>query len=287
MAILPPLTLALGGVSLLVAASDRLSKRLARPGVANEGLPGLTDSSDGQAVAPASLPPGSARKLVVVFGATGGSGLAIVQVALEKGYCVRAFVRNPRKLQAELQELAEHEHLEVVEGDLRNLEAVKDAIEGAVAVISAAGAQPETAPGPMAAAIPAIVEGCRKCGVQKLIVQACALSAVPGEWWGLITQGRLARAVVRWQLSSNVIDDNERVMQYLYREVRDLAWVVTRPTWLEDGERSGPLAPNMDAFKPCSLRYLDLADWTLAQLECNTYVGKMPRLCYPPVIHPI
>eukprot|EP00933_Yihiella_yeosuensis_P035348 TRINITY_DN28869_c1_g1_i2.p1 TRINITY_DN28869_c1_g1~~TRINITY_DN28869_c1_g1_i2.p1 ORF type:complete len:133 (+),score=8.34 TRINITY_DN28869_c1_g1_i2:312-710(+) len=132
-----------------------------------------------------------------------------------------------------------------------------------------------------------MVAGCRKHGVRRLMFQACALSAVPGERWGLLTPARLSRNVVRWQLGSKTIDDSEKVINYLFKEVQDLDWTVSRPAWLEDGERKGSLAPNLDPFKPSTIRYLDLADWTLSQIDASTYVGKMPRLCYPPVSCPI
>ncbi|CAK0857071.1 unnamed protein product [Prorocentrum cordatum] len=264
-------------------------------GVAGEGLPGR-ESVAGRGPAtvigagigsPGGAPLEADRSLLVVFGASGGTGLAIVEVALQRGYAVRAFVRNKEKLGRELGELAAHERLEVMHGDLEDLDAVKSAIKGARAVISVAGAAPETAKGPMTAAVPAMVEGCRRHGVRKLIVQAGALSAAPGEWLGLLSSARLSRNVVRWQIGSSVVDDNDRVLQYLYDEVRDLNWVASRPAFLEDGESVGTLCACLDTFRPATIRYVDVADWTVEQVDSDRYVGKMPRLYYPPVKHPI
>lgn len=275
----------------MLAAGDRLSKFLASPGVAADGLPGRRGYLDdgGEAVPSTSAGGGdvSRRRCIVVFGATGDTGLALVPKALEMGYHVRVFVRSRSKLSNELGDVAFHPQLEVVEGDLADLEAVEEAVHGADVVISVAGAKPETAPGPMTTAVPAMVAGCRKHGVRRLIVQACALCSVPGERWGWFTSGRLTRAVVRWQLGSNVVDDNERVIQYLHREVRDLDWTVTRPTFFEDGENKGSLAPNLDPCAPGAVSHADVASWTLAQVDSDAYIGKMPRLCYPPVMHPI
>lgn len=271
-----------GGVAAVVVATatlDRLSRVFAGPGVAADGIPGRAGPRDSPAVAPAG-PPAGERRLLVVFGATGGTGLAVVEVALEKGYHVRAFVRSRRRLERELRDLFFHGNLEVVEGDLEDLPAVEASVEEAFAVISVAGARPESAPAPMARAMPAIVAGCRNAGVRRLVVQACALAAAPGERWALLTHSRLARAVVRWQNVSTVVDDNERVMEFLYHKVRDLDWVVTRPVNMEDGDRLGPLAPSFQLCEPAVLRYLDVADWTLAQVESDAFVGKMPRLVY-------
>jgi len=287
-----------GGAALAVAAGDRISKRFAGPGVAAEGLPGRAHAEETRQVAdssqtgqPSAADPevaGGGRKRIVIYGAGGGTGLALVQAALQRGYLVRAFVRNASRFARELGATSAHGGLEVVEGDLAaDLEAVEAAVVGAEAVISVAGAKPETAPAPMAAAMPAIVAGCRKHGVRKLVVQACALSAVPGERWGWLTQGRLTRAIVRWQLGSTVVDDNERVIQYLHRDVRDLNWVVSRPAFLEDGDRTGTPVPCLDPFRSAAIAYVDLADWTLAQVDSDEYVGKMPRLYYAPVESPL
>lgn len=119
--------------------------------------------------------------------------------------------------------------------------------------------------------------------MERLIVQGCALAAVRGEWWGLFTPARLARAVVRWQNSSNAIDDAEKVMQYLYHEAKDLQWVVARPVWLEEGEALGEVVANLDPFTASTMRYVDLAEWLLCQVDSDTYVKKMPRLKYGPV----
>lgn len=60
--------------------------------------------------------------------------------------------------------------LEVLEGDLSD--DLLPALSGAQAVLCTVGPRPDTAPGPLAPAMPALVRACRKCGVDRLIVQA-------------------------------------------------------------------------------------------------------------------
>lgn len=227
------------------------------------------------------------RGLLVVFGATGGTGLALLPLALERGWAVRAFVRNRSALERELGDLAAHEALEIVQADLGDLVAVSAAVAGARAVISLAGARPETAPGPMAAAVPAMVQGCRAHGVQKLLYQSCALAIAPGERPGWFSQAALARTIVRWQLQATYVDDNEQVMLYLEEQVHDVPWVVSRPGGLADGDDGRDLSPNLDPFKASTVRYGDIAAWTLEQVDSDKYVRKMPRLYYGAVQSPI
>lgn len=225
--------------------------------------------------------------LVVVFGATGGTGLAFVELALSRHFAVRAFVRNADLLRRELRDVGENEALEIVQGNLTDLAAVEASVEGARAIVCVAGSKPETLPGPMADAVPAMVEGCRRFGVRRLIYQSCALAMVTGERVGWFTQANLIRTIVKYQLGSNVVNDNEAVMEYLKNDAHDVSWVVSRPAGLADGDSKGTLVPCMDPFRTATVRYVDLAEWALTQVDSDTYVGKMPRLYYDNIEHPI
>ena len=70
---------------------------------------------------------------VVVFGASGKTGVHVVEQALAAGHDVTAFVRTPAKL------TIQHPNLSVFQGDVMNAEQVDQAIAGQDAVISALG----------------------------------------------------------------------------------------------------------------------------------------------------
>ena len=70
---------------------------------------------------------------LTVFGATGGVGREVVTQALDRGDHVTAYVRNPAKLDLT------HPNLTVITGELTDREAVRRAVRGAEAVISALG----------------------------------------------------------------------------------------------------------------------------------------------------
>jgi uncharacterized protein YbjT (DUF2867 family) len=70
---------------------------------------------------------------VTVFGATGQIGRIVVADLLTDGHSVTAYVRNPGKLQVADPQLT------VVTGELSDAEAVRTAVHGADAVISALG----------------------------------------------------------------------------------------------------------------------------------------------------
>jgi len=70
---------------------------------------------------------------VTVFGATGGVGREVIAQALDRGDHVTAYVRNPAKL-----DLTDP-NLTVITGELTDREAVRRAVRGADAVVSALG----------------------------------------------------------------------------------------------------------------------------------------------------
>jgi len=61
---------------------------------------------------------------ITIFGASGGIGKFVVKHALDKGYCVTAYVRNVSKLKIF------HENLTVITGELTNYKCIKKAITG-------------------------------------------------------------------------------------------------------------------------------------------------------------
>jgi len=74
---------------------------------------------------------------LLIFGATGGTGRAIVTRALEQGHRVTAFARNPAAIKTK------HKNLVVVQGDILDYASVERAVKGQDAVLSALGANGE------------------------------------------------------------------------------------------------------------------------------------------------
>ncbi len=70
---------------------------------------------------------------IIIFGASGGIGRLLVEQALDAGYMVKAYVRNPSKLELT------HQNLEIIKGELSDFENIRTAIAGVDAVISTLG----------------------------------------------------------------------------------------------------------------------------------------------------
>ncbi|GGF64906.1 3-beta hydroxysteroid dehydrogenase [Paenibacillus albidus] len=100
---------------------------------------------------------------VVVLGASGTIGRAIVQEALKRKHEVTAAVRHPESLQLE------HERLQVIAVDILNPASVAAAVRGHGEVISAYGPDPGAELDLLAAAV-SLVEGLEAAGVSRLLI---------------------------------------------------------------------------------------------------------------------
>lgn len=89
---------------------------------------GAAPSSESESATPPTRP-----QRILIIGATGGTGRELVKQALDRGYTVTAFVRNPAKLQIK------HPQLRIATGDVLDHESVGHAMAGQEMVISALG----------------------------------------------------------------------------------------------------------------------------------------------------
>jgi putative NADH-flavin reductase len=167
---------------------------------------------------------------LTVFGATGGVGRHVVSQALDRGDHVTAYVRNPARLDLT------HPKLTVTAGALTDRDAVRRAVSGADAVISALGPSLDRkATGmPLVAGTRTIVEAMQAEGVERYIGMATPSLRDPRDersLLGLVVpfMGRtfLARAYRELLDMSQLLVDSS------------LNWTIARFTQPKDGERTG------------------------------------------------
>jgi hypothetical protein len=100
---------------------------------------------------------------LIVFGATGGTGRALVEQGLAAGHDVAAFVRNPDRLRVTGEP-------EVIQGDLADAAAVERALRGRDVVLSGLGTRPWRHQDICSEGTRAIVAGMRAAGVRRIVV---------------------------------------------------------------------------------------------------------------------
>jgi putative NADH-flavin reductase len=205
---------------------------------------------------------------ILVFGATGTTGSAVVERALECGYAVTAFVRNPDNV------ATRHPDLKLVQGDVLDPAAVEKAMPGHDAVISSLGAG-------MQGTIRSegtrnIIRAMQKAGVQRFIAQSTLgvgdsrknLNA----YWKYIMFGLLLRRAYA-----------DHVLQERYITASQLDWIIVRPGALIAGERRGTYRHGFSASTKnlaLEISIADVADFMLQQVQDDTYLHAAPGLSY-------
>ena len=199
---------------------------------------------------------------ITIFGATGKTGIELVNQALEKGHAVTAFVRDPARL------AVEDESLTIIEGDIVDPASVARAVQGKDAVICTLGAGSDLKKTSVRTdGTVNIINGMKEYNVNRLI----AISAMGvGDSWD--TLSLLNKFVFATLLKSSREDHEAQEAA-----VRDsgVDWTVIRPSGLTDTPRTGSykVGENISATT-YKIARADVADLALKELEQNKLIGK-------------
>lgn len=201
---------------------------------------------------------------VLCLGATGPTGREVVELALERGYAVRALSRH-----ADALALA-HPRIELVSADARDPAAMRSAVAGCTAVLSALGTRSPlalvTGTDLMARAIASLVPAMEDGGVTRLVL----LSAL-----GVGKTARLApwpsRVAFR-TVFRRIAADKATAEDAL--EASALDWTVIHPPALTDARRTGRYRTGRE-LAPRGLPRIgraDVATFMLDELEERAHV---------------
>ena len=203
---------------------------------------------------------------IAVFGATGRTGIHIVQQALEAGHEIVALARTPAKLSIS------HPHLKIVQGDIYHAAQVEQTVTGVEAVISVLGPtsnQPEFA---ISTGMEIILAALQRQNVKRLIISAGAGVSDPQDAPKLFDKaiGLLLRT-----FSRNVYEDMLRVVATVRASDRD--WTVVRVPMLTDGPLTGQIRIGMvgKGTGPRISR-ADMAAFMLKQVTDTQYLHQAP-----------
>ena len=248
---------------------------------------------------------------LLILGATGGTGRALVRQALDQGHVVTAFARDPAKVKIC------HENLRIARGDILDYDSVQAAVKNQDAVVSALGvstpvgiavfvtiacqvlARTAAVSGPLEwlvrLGIPMlalavlqkktttlsegtknIVRAMEKLGVRRFV---CESSLGVGDSKGQL--GLLYNYILIPLFIRSIFNDKE-VQEAVIRNSQ-LDWVIVRPGALTNGPHTGQYhswfgAP--DASIRARISRSDVADFMLRQLRESSALGKSPGLSY-------
>jgi len=204
---------------------------------------------------------------IVVFGATGKTGLEFIRQALKAGHEVLAFVRNPAKLTSVAGQVS------VLEGSLEDAKQVADALGGQEAVVSCLGPSRTMTKGFLSTATRNVTDAMRVHGVRRLIVTGGTIQRDENDKFVLMVA--LFRTLVQ-ATSGPIVQDLETSLSIL--RASDLDWTVARfPIRLTDsaedaGYSTGYLGPKTGS----SLSRVAAARFLLEELVAGKFIRQSP-----------
>jgi len=163
---------------------------------------------------------------ILVLGATGGTGLQVVEQALGHGHEVVAFVRDPENL------TVANERLTAFVGDVTDADAVRKAVEGCDTVVSTLGAHRGNPVTVYSDGIANTIRAMNARGIRRLVVVSAA--GVGDDSSNLTFTMRAMHKVPRL---IPIYQDMERMEGDVM--LSDLDWTIVRPPVLTDGPLTG------------------------------------------------
>ncbi|MFF4193519.1 NAD(P)-dependent oxidoreductase [Nonomuraea sp. NPDC001831] len=174
---------------------------------------------------------------LVIFGATGRTGLELVRQALDLGHEVTAVVRDAARLPDGLRD-----RVETVTADLADPGAVASAIKGGDAVLIALGPRGRGPTTVHTTAMRSILQAMARGPARRvLLVSAAGMVADAGD--GLFTRYVLKPLLLRPLLKNSYTDlaESERLLR-----ASGLDWTIVRPSRLLDGGPTGRYRTALD-----------------------------------------
>jgi hypothetical protein len=208
---------------------------------------------------------------IVIFGAAGRAGSAILSKALQDGYLVTAFVRSPSRM------TIKHANLTVLQGDASNPPAVEYAVRGMDAVVStmaSAASQKIAKNKPLTSGTKNIIDAMKKHGVKRLIITAPNSIPQPQDIHNI--RFKLLNSFVKFILPASY-DDSVSSIETI--QASDTDWTVVRMGRASYGAPTGLVkAGNVNKNTGIFITRDDAAAFILNELKDRKFLRKIPAI---------
>lgn len=204
------------------------------------------------------------KPTIAVIGATGKAGRYITKVLIEKGYPVKALVRNPEKLTVSSPQLT------VLQGDATHEEDIARLLQGCVYVISAIGQPGNTIP-VFSKVTTHIIQAMPAAGVRKYLLITGLSIDVPGD-----AKSERVQQLSAWmrQQYPELIADKQQEYQLLAASA--VKWTIVRLPMIEQTDNRYPLAVSVTDCAGEKISATDIGYFLADQLESDAYVRQAP-----------
>lgn len=210
-------------------------------------------------------------KKIALFGGTGQTGSEFLKIALQNNYSVKALARTPGKMKFE------HPNLEVIKGDVLNLNEVEAVVEGTDIVISLFGHVKGSPEWLQTDGTKNIIVVMKAKGVERIVSLSGGGLPYPEK-----DQPRFADKMIRTIMKFAVPKIlNDAIEHHKVLAESGLKWMIVRGPRLTNQERVGNYRVGWVGVNASTkIGRADLADFILKQVEEETFNYQMPFVSY-------
>ena len=209
---------------------------------------------------------------VVIFGATGIVGRAIVKEALQKGHRVTVLTRRAEKI------ADGNANLRVVEGNVTDRDTIDRVLKGQDAVIQTLGiggkgdGKPTTF---VSRANKLIMEEMERIGIHRFIAISVIGAGDSISFLPWIYRKFILPVFQKWFIP--IIDDKNRMEEQISQSHLD--WTVIRGTTVQDKPAKGKVTASLDGKGlKFTITAADMAIFFVEQLDSKQYLKSMPTI---------
>ena len=204
---------------------------------------------------------------ITILGASGQVGKATLIEALNKGYQVKVLVRSPDKL-GDLKE-----KVTIIKGDLLDSLSVKQALEGSVVVINAAGGVKEPDQYKKFQLIATILtENMKQLGIKRLINISGAVMNLPTEKLDL--KRKIMKVFV--SLIFRQMKEAQEAFLPIILNDKNLSWTFVRAAMISKKPGTGRVLANDKQMPGTTIMLEDLGKFMVEQITSTEWIKKAP-----------
>lgn len=211
------------------------------------------------------------KKTIALFGATGPTGMHIIDEALKQGYNLSVYTRDAKKLASFAG------RVEIVVGDLQDQNAIAKCVQGADAVISALGPNSLKVQGdkPIMHGLTNIIAAMKHAGVRRLVQISTAAYRDPKDGFAFKPH---AFALLFKVIARNGYEDIKATGELVANS--DLDWTLVRIPNLKDGPADGDVDVGWYGKAKLGMKLSrgNLAKFLVEQVTDNRFVRAAPGI---------
>lgn len=214
---------------------------------------------------------------VFLIGATGGTGKEVLNRLINEGHSVKVLARKPEKINLDTLQLTSKDQLELLSGDIFNVDKLSEYFKDSQVIISALGTGKDNSYTEIYSnGGRNILSAMRKNGIKKLITITSGLIDMSDPSTDNFFMNRIIRP------NFNKVYYDQTRWETILDDTKDIDWVCVRPTYLVNKPNTGNYRVNLNHCPKGGRKIsrADLAHFIVEQLKSDKYIGQKPVIAY-------